>query len=149
MKTAMSDQTSTGVRAIAPWALVFLALIHVDCGKSPTKPEDPDPIPPQGATVAMVIEGRGLFRTGTCTICHGLLGTGGAGPNLTDNLFLHNSGKFEEIIDIINTGVPVEKFKSPNSQPGLFMLPRGAMSLTDAQLRALAAYVWTLSHPNG
>lgn len=97
----------------------------------------------------MVAEGQTLYRQGSCTICHGFSGTGGAGPNLTDSIFLHNSGSFEEIIAIIDAGVPVEKFKSPSSQPGLFMLPRGAMLLTDAQLRALAAYVWTLSHPNG
>lgn len=131
-------------------ALIFATMGTAACGsKSPTTPEDPLPNPPSGATAAMVLEGRGLYRTGTCTICHGFAGKGGAGPDLTDNVFLHNSGKFEEIIEIINTGVPVEKFKSPNSNPGLFMLPRGAMSITDAQLRSLAAYVWTLSHPNG
>ena len=131
-------------------ALLFAMVATAACGgKTPTTPDDPLPSPPPGATAEMVIEGRSLYRTGTCTICHGFAGKGGAGPDLTDNVFLHNSGKFEEIIEVINTGVPVEKFKSPNSNPGLFMLPRGAMGLTDAQLRSLAAYVWTLSHPNG
>lgn len=131
-------------------ALLVFTFVAAGCGgKTPTSPEAPLPNPPAGATAEMVTDGRALYRTGTCTICHGFLGKGGAGPDLTDIVFLHNSGKFEEIIDIINTGVPVEKFKSPSSQPGLFMLPRGAMGLTDAQLRALAAYVWTLSHPNG
>jgi mono/diheme cytochrome c family protein len=146
----MPDRISTGSRMTALCAVLCGSIVLARCGGgSPTTPEEPDPIPPPGATVAMVVEGRGLFRTGTCTICHGFDGKGGAGPNLTDNVFLHNTGKFDEIIDIINTGVPVEKFKSPSSNPGLFMLPRGAMSLTEAQLRALAAYVWTLSHPNG
>jgi mono/diheme cytochrome c family protein len=133
----------------APCLCLIAAIVAAACGKSPTKPEEPTPIPPPGATVDMVIEGRGLYRTGTCTLCHGFDGKGGAGPNLTDNVFLHNSGTWEEIIAIINTGVPADKFKSPTSNPAQFMLPRGAMSLTDAQLRSLAAYVWTLSHPNG
>lgn len=137
-------------RAILTATTLFtVAIVVAACGKSPTTPEDPLPTPPAGATSEMVVEGRGLYRTGTCTICHGFAGKGGAGPDLTDSVFLHNSGTFEEIVTIINTGVPVEKFKSPVSNPGLFMLPRGAMAITDAQLRSLGAYVWTLSHPNG
>ncbi len=146
----MPERLSNRAGLMAYSALLIVTLVIAGCGgKSPTAPEDPLPSPPAGATAEMVTEGRAIYRTGTCTICHGFFGKGGAGPDLTDNVFLHNSGQFEEIIDIINTGVPVENFKSPASQPGLFMLPRGAMGITDAQLRSLAAYVWTLSHPKG
>ena len=98
----------------------------------------------------MVAEGRILFTSGTCTICHGATGKNGPyGPDLTDSVFLQNSGSYADTIAIITSGVPVDKLKSPTSQPEFFMLPKGAMTLTDDQVRSLAAYVWTLSHPNG
>lgn len=98
----------------------------------------------------MITEGETLFRQGSCSTCHGQGGRNGTfGPDLTDAIFLHNSGSFEEIVTIITTGVPADQLKSPSSQKQFFMMPRGAMAISDAQLRALAAYVWTLSHPNG
>jgi mono/diheme cytochrome c family protein len=98
----------------------------------------------------MVAEGKTLFRQGSCAQCHGQNGTGGAfGPPLNDSIYLHNSGSFEETIDIITTGVPADKLLSPSSFVNFPMFPRGNMLLTDAQLRSVAAYVWTLSHPQG
>jgi len=96
----------------------------------------------------MVAEGETLFRQGSCQTCHGPGGRNGPfGPDLTDAVFLHNSGSFEEIVTIITTGVAADQLKSPSSQRQFFMQPRGAMPITDAQVRAIAAYVWTLSHP--
>jgi mono/diheme cytochrome c family protein len=122
----------------------------VACSKStPTGPE-PTVIPPPGATVAMVTEGRSLFNIGSCALCHGTNGQNPSrGPNLADNVFLHNSGAYEEIVQIITTGVPAANFKLPSSVPQFEMFPRGGQNLTDAQIRAVAAYVWTLSHPQG
>jgi mono/diheme cytochrome c family protein len=94
----------------------------------------------------MVSEGASLF-TGSCQTCHGPGGRNGPyGPDLTDAVYLHNSGGFEEIVAIIDSGVSASQFRSPSSQAAFFMQPRGGMTLTDAQLRALGAYVWALSH---
>jgi len=95
--------------------------------------------------------GRDIYETGTCHVCHGAGGKNGPyGPDLADNVFLHNTGEYEDILAIIIAGVPEANFKSPKSFSTFFMLPLGGMSgLTDAEVRSVAAYVWALSHPNG
>ncbi|MDE2794999.1 MAG: c-type cytochrome [Gemmatimonadota bacterium] len=95
---------------------------------------------PEGVTVAMVEEGRELFSGGgTCQTCH-LDGTGGPlGPDLTDDAWLNVDGEYLSIVELIKTGV-----SQPVEHPGT-MLPRAGMHLTDAQVEALAAYVYMLS----
>lgn len=164
----MAGWSRINVMQVAQGAVFIGAIVAPGCGgKTPTTPSATQTTPasptaqtpttppvaaprlPAGVTTEMVAEGTTLFRGGTCPICHGSTGRGGAGPDLTDSVFLHNSGGFEEIVAVITTGVPADKFRSSNSIASLFMLPRGAMNITDAQVRSLAAYVWTLSHPNG
>jgi mono/diheme cytochrome c family protein len=100
------------------------------------------PTLPQGVTPAMIEEGGKLFKgPALCGACHGVSGTGGVAPNLTDTLWLHSKGTFEDIVRQINTGVPQAQAKG-----GMMMPPRGGAALTDAQVRAVAAYVWSLSH---
>lgn len=104
-------------------------------------------VPPPGATTAMLDDGARLFNGGSCQICHGTNGRNGPyGPDLTDQVFLHNNGSWEGIIATINAGVLASQFKSPSSRPEFFMQPRGGMSLSEDQLRSLGAYVWALSH---
>jgi mono/diheme cytochrome c family protein len=104
-------------------------------------------VPPAGATVQMVNEGRAIFNGGSCQACHGQSGTNGPFcPDLTDNVWLHGDGSYAEIIRIVTNGMPVDSFKSPNSRPQFWMFPRGGQNLTDDQVKSVAAYVWTLSH---
>lgn len=109
----------------------------------PLEPLDVDPaILPEGVTVAMAQEGQEIFNgnTGICFTCHLREGPGGPlAPNLTDDVWLNIDGEYESIVDIIMTGVP-----QPVEHPGL-MQPRAGMPLTDEQVRAVAAYVYTLS----
>ena len=95
---------------------------------------------PEGVTLAMVEEGRGLFSgAGVCSTCH-LDGTGSPlAPDLTDDTWLNVDGEYLSIVELINTGVP-----EPVEHPGI-MLPRAGMPLTDAQVEALAAYTYMLS----
>jgi mono/diheme cytochrome c family protein len=56
------------------------------------------------------------------------------------------TGSYEEIVGIITTGVPAEKIKDP-SRRNPMGARGGRMNLTDPQIQAVAAYVWTLTHP--
>ena len=98
---------------------------------------------PSGVTPAMVEEGRTLFHgAGICFTCHGQNGVGaqGLGPALGDAEWLHSDGSFDAIVNQINTGVPAAQSKSGTVMPA----KGGAVTLTDAQVRAIAAYVYSL-----
>ena len=95
---------------------------------------------PDGVTAETVAEGRTLFNTrAACAACHGANGEGGQlAPDLSDDQWLNADGSYEGILEVINAGV-VE----PRQYPGL-MLPRGGMGLSDEEVNALAAFVWSL-----
>lgn len=141
---------------LASGALVLgLSLMSSNCGSpsTPSAPSGPPSVnaagltPPPGATAAMVEEGARIFATGSCPLCHGPNGKNGPyGPDLTDQVYLQNDGSWDGIAATITSGVPAGQFKSPASRPEFFMQPRGGLSITDAQVRSLAAYVWALSH---
>lgn len=95
---------------------------------------------PPGITAAMVEQGQELFAV-PCAACHGPGGAGTpAAPPLNDSQWLNVSGAFPEIVTVINEGVP-----QPREYSG-GMPPKGGGSFDDAQVRALAAYVYALSH---
>lgn len=108
---------------------------------SPAAAQAPVELPPD-VTPEMVAQGRKLFTgPGLCLACHGPLGKGGIGPDLTDTLWLHPQVlDFEELVKAITTGFSLEV-----SESGQLMPPRGGSNLKDAEVRAVAAYVWTLS----
>jgi len=97
---------------------------------------------PDGVTAAMVAEGETIFSssTGICFTCHMQGGVGGPlAPNLTDDEWLNVDGSYESIVQNIIAGV-----LEPKEHPSP-MLPRGGTSITDEQVQAVGAYVWTLS----
>ncbi len=95
---------------------------------------------PEGVTAKMVEEGQKIFAgSGTCLTCHGEKGLGTpVAPNLSDDKWLNIDGTFDAIVKLVNTGVPQPK------EHMVPMLPRAGIELTDEQVRAVAAYVWTL-----
>jgi len=98
---------------------------------------------PEGVTPAMVEEGKGLFDgAGICMSCHGPAGEGipNLGANLTDDEWLHVDGSYESLVDNIMTGVTAQE-----SSSGVPMPAKGGTAITDDQVNAVAAYVWTLS----
>lgn len=99
---------------------------------------------PQGVTPAMVSTGEGYFKSiGLCFACHGMDAKGipGVGANLTDTEWYHGDGTFEYLVRQILEGV------SPSdSRTGVMMPPKGGSQITEEQARAIAGYVWTLSH---
>jgi mono/diheme cytochrome c family protein len=97
---------------------------------------------PEGVTAEMVAEGRSLFTgEGICYTCHGMDGEGGPlAPNLQDPEWIWSDGSYDQIVRQVMVGIP-----EPEQFPGI-MLPKGGTAITDEQVQAVAAYVWTLSN---
>ena len=103
---------------------------------------------PAGATAEQVALGQRIFHgeaaDGTCAGCHGSDGNGSPqGPSLTSGKWLDTDGTFAGLRHTITDGVPQPKNPSPP------MPPRGGAPLTDADVTAVAAYVWAISHAGG
>lgn len=111
--------------------------IHPDAGA-------PLPVPPGGSPDQVALGERifhGLERGGTCAGCHSSDGRGSAvGSDLTDGKWLWGNGSLEAITNTINTGVPKAK------QHSGAMPPRGGAELSEADVAAVAQYVWALGH---
>jgi mono/diheme cytochrome c family protein len=98
-----------------------------------------------GASTQLIALGDSIFHGqvggAACTACHGQDAKGTpVGPNLTDNEWLHADGTVEGIARVITSGVPKPK-NAPAPMP-----PKGGATLTDDQVKAAAAYVYSLSH---
>jgi mono/diheme cytochrome c family protein len=89
-------------------------------------------------------DGRAIFAgKGNCWVCHGRDGRGTAlAPNLADAEWLNGDGTLQAVTEIVRSGVP-----RPKRFPGM-MPPGGGASLNDAEVRAVAAYVVSLSGGN-
>jgi glucose/arabinose dehydrogenase/mono/diheme cytochrome c family protein len=102
------------------------------------------PVAP-GASHEMVALGDRIFHgqvaNGTCTACHGPDGTGTPlGPDLTKNKWLWSDGSLAGLTKSIADGVLKPKqYRSP-------MPPNGGSQLTPEETKAVAAYVWAISH---
>lgn len=102
---------------------------------------------PSLVTPVNVALGDSLFNNGNCQRCHGKGGIGAANaPTLDGKKWLQlKSGSYEEIVTIVTEGVPQAAIKDASHR--FAMRPRGGnMNLTDPQVQAVAAYVWTLTH---
>ena len=98
------------------------------------------PDPASHASIQQQAPGAQLFTSkGNCFACHGPAAKGTAlGPNLTDAEFLNGSGTIEDITRVIREGVTTPK-KSPTPMPAM-----GGAQLNDAEINALAQYVFSL-----
>jgi cbb3-type cytochrome c oxidase subunit III len=124
------------MRALVPF---FASLILA----GPLAAQATDSLPP-GVTAATIADGKKVFAgPGLCTACHGPDGKGisGLGANLTDSQWIHSDGSYDAIVKQVTTGVPATK-----STSGVAMPAKGGAPLTDDQVKAVAAYVWSLSH---
>ena len=82
--------------------------------------------------------GKILYTT-NCVACHGSLGEGGVGPNLTDEYWVHG-GTIKDVFKTITYGVPEKGMISWKTQ------------LRPAQIQQVASYILTLqgtNPPNG
>lgn len=90
------------------------------------------------ADAAGIAEGKTLFDA-NCTPCHGKLGEGIVGPNLTDDYWLHG-GSIKDVFRTIKMGWPAKGMKSWQTD------------LTPIQIKQVASYVKSLhgtNPPNG
>jgi mono/diheme cytochrome c family protein len=98
---------------------------------------------PDGVTTAMIEEGEGIYNgAGICMSCHGPDGAGipNLGADLTDDEWLHSDGTYEGILASIAEGVTAQE-----SSSGVPMPAKGGTAITDEQVSAVSAYVWSLS----
>ena len=98
-----------------------------------------------GITPAMVALGDSIYHGqvagGACFGCHGSDATGSPlAPDLTDSTWLWSDGSYAAITQTIKEGVA-----APKEHRGV-MPPMGGAQLTAAQLSAVGAYVFALSH---
>lgn len=137
------EDPSAGAAAAAPAAAPgSAAAAGMAATPATATPSSGQELPP-GVTPEMVERGGEIFRdAGLCYTCHGRDGTGrpGLGTNLTDSEWLHGDGSYEYLLERIDDGVPARV-----SSTGVPMPPRGGSGITDDQLEAVAAFVWTLS----
>lgn len=84
---------------------------------------------------------HGLVGGGTCSACHGQDAKGTAvAPDLTDQQWINGDGSYDFLVKTITDGVPQPK-QHPAPMP-----PKGGAPLTDDQVKAVAAYEYSLSH---
>ena len=101
---------------------------------------------PEQITAQMIAQGDSVFHgnppSGICYTCHGPDASGTqTGPNLTDQQWINGDGSLSFILNNIRTGVA-----APQQYPG--QMPAFGPLLTEAQLRAVASYVYSRSHPD-
>ncbi len=107
-----------------------------------------DSITPDSITPAMIALGDSIFHgkagRGTCLVCHGedAKGNPGIAPSLRSGHWIHGDGSYGFILSTITTGVH-------NPKKGDVPMPAGGgTQFTSAQLHAVAAYVFSLTHPH-
>jgi len=100
---------------------------------------------PSTITPAMLALGdslyHGLIGATSCQACHGVDGSQATvAPSLVDAEWLHSDGSWEGIYKTIVAGVSTPK------QFSSMMPPYGGIPMTEERTRAVAAYVYSLSH---
>jgi mono/diheme cytochrome c family protein len=101
---------------------------------------------PASVTPAMIAMGDSIYHARGCRNCHGADAKGtNRAPDLTDATLLHVNGSYDDYVRIITDGVPVAAMKD-SSHTNAMPARGGARPaiLTDDQIKAVAAYVFTL-----
>ena len=87
----------------------------------------------------MIASGAAIYNS-YCVACHGALGEGGVGPNLTDNYWLHGTGDIKSVFKTIKYGVPQKGMIAWKTQ------------LRPADIHQVSSFILTLigtNPPNG
>jgi mono/diheme cytochrome c family protein len=100
---------------------------------------------PAGVTDSAISRGKTLFYgAARCVRCHGLGGRGTPyGPDLADAIWWHGPGSYEWLAREVSHGIPSNLTVTGDPMPA-----GERLNLTDAEVHAVAAYVWAISHPS-
>jgi mono/diheme cytochrome c family protein len=129
---------------------VLVALVTAGAASASAQQTEQTPAPAQASDTAptsavspeLIAQGDKIFHgVGNCYACHGGNAEGLVGPNLTDAEWIHSKGTLDDITAQVIHGVTKEESKS-----GIVMPPRGGGTLSDDDVKAVAAYVYSLSH---
>jgi mono/diheme cytochrome c family protein len=99
---------------------------------------------PPAVTDSMIVWGHQLFNgSANCASCHGVDGNGSAhGPALTGAIWFHGPGTYDWLVEQIRGGIPAHQTYTREPMP-----MRGWSNMPDSDVRAVAAYVWSITHP--
>jgi mono/diheme cytochrome c family protein len=126
--------------------VLLAAVALASCKTSGAPTPTPTPVA-AGTTTRQIARGDSLFHSSSCATCHGRTGKGTAhGPDLTSGNFVQIDGTYEGIVKIITTGVPEDKITDPSFPEPMPPRGGGTPGLSDDEIRALATYVYSLSH---
>jgi mono/diheme cytochrome c family protein len=130
-------------RIVTGLVLLLLGLLLLGARTEAEAQASPRPRP-AGVTDSSIAWGRELFHgSANCVGCHGADGRGSdEGPALTGALWLHGPGTYEWLVEQIKRGIPAH-----HTWTGKPMPMRGWSNIPDDDVRAVAAYVWSISHP--
>lgn len=152
-------------RYLARWTIGAMALAVMACsggdqnaatdttagagattGAAPAAPAATGPFTEASITPQMIAFGDSIFKGqaagGICYTCHGPDAKGTPlAPDLSDGTWINGDGSLDFIVETIRNGVP-----QPKEHPG--PMPAFGPSFTEDQLRAVASYEYSLSHPD-
>lgn len=134
--------TIIGARTTLIGAVLLSAWGGVAAAQAPTSAADT-------ITPAMIALGDSIFHGkaggGTCFVCHGedAKGMPGVAPSLRSGKWLHGDGSYAFIVATVTSGVP-KPIQGATPMPAM-----GGTPFKPAQLHAVAAYVFSLTHPVG
>lgn len=98
---------------------------------------------PEGVTKEMIAQGKTVYAgAGICASCHGPAGKGipSLGADLTDGEWIHSDGSYEGIVKTVMEGVTAQA-----SSSGIPMPAKAGTNISDDDVKAVSAYIWTLS----
>lgn len=108
-------------------------------------------------TPALIDSGKAIYNKRPCAQCHGLGGVGSVNaPNLADKNWLRGGGDYNMIVTVIINGVGQQDVVGgygrgmpargmPIDESAAMRMGASAVRMTDAEVRAVAAYVCSLS----
>jgi cytochrome c5 len=141
-----------------PVTVLLAAAAFVACSKSATS-GSAAPTPaggpanrvasgtPAAVTTASIALGDSIFHARGCRNCHGPDAKGRAnGPDLTSGKFLQVNGSYDDFVRVITDGVPVTAVKDTSHKRAMPARGGAPTPLTDDQIKAVAAFVWSLNH---
>jgi len=101
---------------------------------------------PAKVTAERVLAGSEIFNGRSCVLCHAVAGRGegASAPSLADPQWAHGDGGFDGIRRVVVWGVETDEMQTPRE---FEMFPRGGLTISDEEVDAVAAYVWSLSRP--